>query len=104
MVENAIKNRTELWRILSTTVETMAQTMENGGFSFPILWKTLWIVWTDFPSSPLAAKFSTGCVLLQLFILAHLVRKMKASIFHESPVALIFTSTTNMHIYSLMTQ
>ena len=53
MVENAIKNRTELWRILSTTVETMAQTMENGGFSFPILWKTLWIVWIDFVLLPL---------------------------------------------------
>ena len=54
MVENASENCTELWRILSTAVETTAQTMENGGFSFPILWKTLWIVWIDFSSSPLA--------------------------------------------------
>ena len=104
MVENAIENRTELWRILSTAVETKPQSMENGGFSVVFLWKTLWIVWIDFSSSPLAAKFSTGWVLLQLFILFHQSRKMKASIFHESPVAPIFTRTASMHIYSFMSQ
>lgn len=53
MVENAIKNRTELWRMLSTVVETKPQPMENGGFPVVFLWKTLWIVWIDFVLLPL---------------------------------------------------